>query len=83
MVRLHVSRLVGAPVAALIGNDNPESGFGEGIYLLGPEPAGVGEAVEKQHRCSFFRAVQLDIELDAATVYLHVFPLFPINLFSI
>jgi hypothetical protein len=44
--------LAGAPVAAQVGDDDLETGFGERGYLMPPEPAGVGKAVQQYNRAS-------------------------------
>ena len=67
-VGLDLRRLVGPPVAPLVGNDHPVAGVGQGAHLLGPQPPRVGEAVEEHHRTAVIRPDDLHVEVDARAV---------------
>ena len=60
--------LVGAPVAAQVGDDDLESRTGEGRYLVPPEPTGIGKTVQQNDR----RSLPRDLVLDTHSV--HVYP---------
>ena len=61
-VGVDVGRLVGPPVAALVGDDHLEAGLDEGRHLVAPEPPRVGEPVEEHHGRALARHLDLDTD---------------------
>ena len=63
-VRLNTFGLVGGAKTTKVGDNDPESSFGQCRYLLAPQTPRVGEAVEQYYRLAF----STDLDLDAHTV---------------
>jgi hypothetical protein len=60
-------RLAGPSVAAQVGDDDLEPGLGQRRDLVPPQPSGVGEAVQQNHRTAL--AGDLELGADAAGVH--------------
>src|SRR6185437_17103161 len=55
-------RLVGEPVAAQVGHDDPEPVLGQGRHLVPPQPPRVGEAVQQHDRAPLPGHLVLDTD---------------------